>query len=341
MQTIGLDKEYDTIVSGLHTTIKLLTEFKQFLTKLDEPGPFAGELKPVLDIYPQLQGIFNENRNLSLATIIRYDNILRLHLRNEMALILRFIYQLDVYIAVSAVARTKGFCYAQALPKEAYTIRIKDCRHPGIEKAVANPVNMQRNSNVVFLTGANMAGKSTFMKSFAIAVYLGHMGFPVAATAMEFSVRDGIYTSINVPDNLQLGYSHFYAEVRRVKTVAEDVSAGKNLVVIFDELFKGTNVKDAYDATLAVTKAFSEYRNCFFIISTHIIEVADALQTACNNLQFVFFPTVMEGSIPRYTYQLQAGVTSDRHGMMIIQNEGIIGIISQTASKKSSIPKMQ
>jgi len=49
----------------------------------------------------------------------------------------------------------------------------------------------------------------------------------------------------------------------------------KDLIVIFDELFKGTNVKDAYDATLAVTEAFSKYRNCFFIISTHIIEVGE------------------------------------------------------------------
>ncbi len=59
-----------------------------------------------------------------------------------------------------------------------------------------------------------MAGKSTFMKSFAIAVFLAHMGFPVAADSMEFSVRDGIYTSINVPDDLQQGFSHSYAEVQ-------------------------------------------------------------------------------------------------------------------------------
>jgi DNA mismatch repair ATPase MutS len=183
-------------------------------------------------------------------------------------------------------------------------------------------------SNVLFLTGANMAGKSTLMKSFGIAVYLAHMGFPVAARDMEFSVREGLYSSINVPDDLSQGYSHFYAEVLRVKKVAEAVSAGRNLVVIFDELFKGTNVKDAYDATLSVTEALAAYSRCWFVISTHIIEVGETLRQRSDNLQFAYLPTVMEGTVPRYPYILEKGITNDRHGMLIIGNEGILDILS-------------
>lgn len=165
------------------------------------------------------------------------------------------------------------------------------------------------------------------MKSFGIAVYMAHMGFPVAAKSMEFSVQDGMYTSINVPDNISLGYSHFYAEVLRVKKVAEEVSKSKRLVVIFDELFKGTNVKDAYDATLAVTKALSKRRLCSFMISTHIIEVGQELSKACDNVTFAYLPTIMNGHIPVYTYKLESGITSDKHGMLIINNERIVEII--------------
>jgi DNA mismatch repair ATPase MutS len=174
-----------------------------------------------------------------------------------------------------------------------------------------------------------MAGKSTFMKSFGIAVYLAHMGFPVAARNLEFSVRDGLYSSINVADNLNLGYSHFYAEVLRVKTVAEQVSQGRNLIVIFDELFKGTNVKDAYDATLQITTAFTRYASCFFIISTHIIEVGEALADKQDSVQFAYLPTIMEGAIPRYPYRLTEGITSDRHGMLIIENERILEMLEE------------
>ncbi|HVW58528.1 MAG TPA: hypothetical protein VHC48_00785, partial [Puia sp.] len=285
MHFAGLDKEYPVLEEGLYTTMMLLHRLDVFLSHLEEgiwESPFRKELRSVKEILssPALDWLAKEqgNRRLPLRKIVRYDNTLRLVLKKELEGVLQVVYQLDVYIAVSAVARTKGFSYALALPKGDRCIRIRDCRHPGIEKAVSNSVSMRSGSNVLFLTGANMAGKSTFMKSFSIALYLAHMGFPVAASAMEFSVMDGIYTSINVPDNLQLGYSHFYAEVRRVKAVAEDVSAGRRLLVIFDELFKGTNVKDAYDATLAVTEAFSGYPDCLFIISTHIIEVAEALK---------------------------------------------------------------
>ncbi len=102
-----------------------------------------------------------------------------------------------------------------------------------------------------------MAGKSTLMKSVGIALYLAHMGFPVAAQQFSFAVRDGIVTSINLADNLNAGASHYYAEVLRVKEVALQLQQGRHLFVIFDEMFRGTNVKDAYDATIALTAAFA------------------------------------------------------------------------------------
>ncbi len=86
-------------------------------------------------------------------------------------------------------------------------------------------------------------------------------------------------------------------------------------------------MKEAYDATLAVTAAFARYVNCFFIISTHIIEVGEALKTQQGNIRFAFLPTVMDGHTPHYTYALAEGITSDRQGMIIIENEGIIQML--------------
>jgi DNA mismatch repair ATPase MutS len=227
---------------------------------------------------------------------------------------------------VSDVARAKKFTYAQALPAGKNVLLAENLAHPCIDGAVGNTIRMNEDSNVIFLTGANMAGKSTLMKSVGIGFYLAHMGFPVAASRMSFSLREGLYSSINVADNIILGYSHFYAEVMRVKQAAEAAAGGKRLLLMFDELFKGTNVKDAYDGTLAVTEAFAEYRDCLFIVSTHIIEVGEALK-GTGNIQFAYMPTVMEGNRPRYTYKMEAGITEDRQGMMIIRNEGILELI--------------
>jgi DNA mismatch repair protein MutS len=334
------DEAYGLLQRAVVTVITVLNNLSEFLIKLEKQGGDG----PYRDQVRLLKGILEDRRlkdlraedlrlddlraeGLSLRKVAAYDHLFRQVLSEKMETVLQGIYQLDVYIAVSNVSRAKGFTYARALPKERHTLSATALSHPGIDNAVSNPVSLHRDSNMLFLTGANMAGKSTFMKAFGIAVYMAHMGFPVAAGEMVFSIRDGIYSSINVPDNLSLGYSHFYAEVLRVKKVAEEVSAGKDLVVIFDELFKGTNVKDAYDATLAVTEALSGYRNCFFIISTHIIEVGEALKERCDNLQFAYLPTVMEGMIPRYTYKMVEGITTDRHGMLIIENERILEII--------------
>lgn len=102
---------------------------------------------------------------------------------------------------------------------------------------------------------------------------------------------------------------------------------------MFDELFKGTNVKDAYDGTLAVTDAFADYRECLFIVSTHIIEVGEVLKEK-SNVRCQYMPTVMDGPYPRYTYALQEGITQDRQGMMIIQNEGILSLLNDIKIRK-------
>jgi len=168
-----------------------------------------------------------------------------------------------------------------------------------------------------------MAGKSTFLRSVSTAVYLAHMGFPIAAVSMEFSVMDGIYTTINLPDNLGIGASHFYAEVLRVKKVATELSRGKSLFIVFDELFRGTNVKDAHEATVAITSAFAGKATSMFIISSHIVEAGTALKKS-GHIGFFYLPTRMNGHQPEYTYTLEQGITDDRHGMIIIRNEGIL-----------------
>ncbi len=83
-----------------------------------------------------------------------------------------------------------------------------------------------------------MAGKSTFMKTLGVTIFLAHMGFPVPAKQMSFSVQQGLFTTINLADNLNMGYSHFYAEVLRLKKVAEQAGRTQKLVIIFDELFR-------------------------------------------------------------------------------------------------------
>ncbi|RZM19565.1 MAG: DNA mismatch repair protein, partial [Pedobacter sp.] len=256
-----------------------------------------------------------------------YDMIFRFRNRDSVKKLLRHLYHLDVYLAVAKTAQERHFVFPKA--SECEELVIEGLYHPQVKNAVANSVQLGNNKNIIFLTGANMAGKSTFMKSLSVAMYLAHMGFPVAAGRMEFPVMDGIYTNINLPDSLGMGASHFYAEVLGLKKVAKELSEGKNLFIVFDELFRGTNVKDAYEATIAVVGAFAAKRRSIFVISTHIIEAGEILKAQHKNLQFLYLPTIMKGSKPVYTYILKEGITNDRHGMVIINNERILEILEE------------
>ncbi|PUZ26447.1 DNA mismatch repair protein [Chitinophaga parva] len=331
LSSLTRDERYRKQVQGLQATIVTLKNCYVLLQVMPPvTEQYALKVAAIRAILAdrEVDKLMNVDiyKSLPVSTLAAYDHLLKGRLHAAMEQVLDFIYELDMYIAVSEVARTRNFHYATALPKGKNTFSVKGLRHPCLQSAVGNDLRMEEGSNVLFLTGANMAGKSTLMKSVGICMYLAHMGFPVAAEAMVFSVREGICSSINVADNIQLGYSHFYAEVVRVKEAATAAASGKRLLLMFDELFKGTNVKDAYDGTLAVTAAFAEYQDCLFIVSTHIIEVGEALRSN-RNIQFAYLPTVMEGSRPRYTYRLQEGITEDRQGMMIIRNEGILELI--------------
>jgi DNA mismatch repair protein MutS len=333
------DEQYDLLISGIQASIRVLNTFYLFIAGIDTTDNNNSYLEKLREAERILNSAaltslrsVSRAEDLSLLKVLGYHHLLNVKLQTDIRKLTESIYFLDVSVAVGNVARQNDLSYAKASPADNYELIAENLRHLAIDKAVGNPVSFHADNNLLFLTGANMAGKSTFMKSFGIAIYLAHMGFPVAAKNMRFSVKDGMYSSINVPDNLKMGYSHFYAEVLRVKTVAEEVSRNKNLVVIFDELFKGTNVKDAYDATLAVTEALAKYKNCFFIISTHITEVGEALKDRVNNVRFRYLPTLMDGVKPIYTYCLTDGISTDRHGMRIIENEGIFEILNNDES---------
>jgi DNA mismatch repair ATPase MutS len=241
---------------------------------------------------------------------------------------------LDVYIAVGRVARERNYTFPVVVQQQEPLLQLNDFFHPLIANAIPNNLDVSGVNHVIFLTGANMAGKSTFMKSVSIVLLLAHMGFPVPAAHMKFAPLDGLYTTINLPDNLGIGASHFYAEVLRVKKIVRELAAGKRLFVVFDELFRGTNVKDAYEGTVAITRGFAGAARSMFIVSTHVLEAADTLREDCAGIQYVYMPTEMNGTQPVYSYRMNYGVSADRHGMLIVQNEGILEMLEKGLKKQ-------
>ena len=290
-------------------------DYRQILSVLNEP-----ELAPALRRVPK--------EKLAFSACTAFDTLFRNTMQDRLKTLLAHIYRLDVYLSVAQTAVEKKLIFPVAHKGEKSRLNLQGVYYPTIPNAVGNNLTLETGSNTLFLTGANMAGKSTLLRSISAALYTAHLGFPVAARSMEFTVLDGLYTTINLPDNLGMGASHFYAEVMRVKKMAYAAASGKSYFVLFDELFRGTNVKDAEEATVAVVRGFTRQERSLFIVSSHIVEAAETLRPVPGIL-FEYLPTQMNGPYPEYSYRLSPGITDDRHGMVIIRNEGVLDILKK------------
>lgn len=333
---MGADTDFQLLKKGILALISIFQGLQKQLNAIQSlipaQHPYTTEIEEMqkLLMVPDWKILFTPRAlRPSFDDLTGFDKVLRFVHREKVQRLLSYLYNMDVYIAIGRVVGERGFVFPELLEKNLHSIHIDNMYHPELKHPVPNSISISPEQNIIFLTGANMAGKSTFMKSFGIAVYLAHMGFPVPAEKMQFSVRDGMLTTINLPDNLDMGYSHFYVEVLRVKKVAGLLRQQKNMLIMFDEMFRGTNVKDAYEATVAITSGFAQKPNSLFVVSTHIMEAGETLQQKHNNINYLFLPTRLEAQVPVYTRILEKGISADRHGMIIIKNEGILNMLSK------------
>ena len=122
------------------------------------------------------------------------------------------------------------------------------------------------------------------------------------------NMLNGILSSINTLDSVTLGYSYFYSEVLRVKKAAQFVRDTPRVLLIMDELFKGTNIKDAYDGSLMVIKGLAQNPGCLVVISSHLLELAEDLKPLPTVSFSCFSSTLVDGK-PRFDYRIHVRVS--------------------------------
>jgi DNA mismatch repair ATPase MutS len=121
-----------------------------------------------------------------------------------------------------------------------------------------------------------------------------------------------------------------------VKEVVAKLDAHRNLVVIFDELFRGTNVKDAYDGSLSIISALAKVKESLFFISSHLLEVAENLDQR-DSISFNCFESRLIDSKPVYDFKLRSGVSKERIGMLIIEKEHIMEMLDKIIDQQNSL----
>jgi|SRR5690554_2201411 len=321
---------YYLISKGIEQLVLLLKELNKKLKEnlKNIPELLKKEIQTIDNLIknPLLIKYINSSKELKYNDLNKLDAFFRKIYLKELKKLIQSIYNLDAYISVADTAKKNNLTFPVYTESEKPQLNVIGLFHPLLKKAKSYDFEIDQESNMFFLTGPNMAGKSTFLKSIGLSVFISHLGFPVPASKMTTSIYNGIVSTINLSDNLNKGLSHFYSEVKRIKETALKLKENKNLLVIFDELFRGTNVKDASEASLLIIESFSKIKKSTFFVSTHITEVATELSKS-DNIQFKYFNSKLVNNKPTYDYKLKEGISHERLGMYIVKNEKIVEIL--------------
>lgn len=260
--------------------------------------------------------------------VVLFGNFIRNHFKPAAQTLIEIYSKLDAWYSMAMASKEFNLVVPKIQDLPYPFIEVKSLYHPLLAQAVSYNLNMDPESNFIFLTGANMAGKSTFIKAVGAALFLAHLGMGVPAESMTTSLFDGILSNINVVDNLVKGESYFFNEVQRIRNTIIQISDQKKWLVLIDELFKGTNVQDAMKCSSTVIQGLIKIKSSLFILSTHLYEIGEDLKKY-PNICFKYFETRIEDGQLEFPYQLKDGISNDRLGYLILEREKVVELLEK------------
>ena len=267
-------------------------------------------------------------KELPKQKVLALGYFLKRRFKQEAHELIEMYSKLDAYYSMAGACKKHALCFPEFVESDEPVIVASKLFHPLLHTPVAYDVNLNPEQNFLFLTGANMGGKSTFIKAVGVAAFLAHTGMGVPAAAMKLTLFDGLLSNINVVDNIMQGESYFFNEVQRIRKTIEKISDGKKWLILIDELFKGTNVQDAMKCSSTVIEGLLKIKNSLFILSTHLYEIGADLKKY-SHIQFKYFETSVVNEQLFFSYQLKDGISNDRLGYLILKREGVVELLGK------------
>ena len=220
-----------------------------------------------------------------------------------------------------------GFSYANpsfSFPEvlsERYTVRFEALGHPLIgSNRVSNHFAQKDRGRVMMITGSNMAGKSTFLRTVGVNLVLAFAGAPCCAASGQVS-QVQLFTSMRTQDDLEAGISSFYAELKRVEDLLSLIRQGQPVFFLLDEMFKGTNSQDRHKGGFSLIKQLSEL-NAFGIVSTHDLALAELAEKR-GVVTNASFNSRIQADEMLFDYTLTSGLCQDFNASELMKKSGI------------------
>jgi len=238
---------------------------------------------------------------------------------------------LDAWYELEALNSLANFAWLNppyVFPELVSTSTLFEARglgHPLIkpEFKICNDFELDEQLRIVILTGSNMAGKSTFLRTVGLNLCLAYAGAPVNAERLQVSLFR-LFTCIKVSDSVQDGLSYFYAEVKRLKQLLSAAEQEDDLPIMFliDEIFRGTNNRERHIGSHAYIRALSRRQNALGLVATHDLELTNLADEIPGIANFHFREEVDEGKM-LFDYQLRPGPCPTTNALKIMRIEGL------------------
>ena len=239
---------------------------------------------------------------------------------------------LDIWFELEALCSLANFAYLNpdyTMPEITFDsslvhFRANAISHPLLqdEVRVANDITFEHVNEMLLITGSNMAGKSTFLRTMGINLCLAYAGTTVNAKKLQTSLFE-VYAAIKVSDSVTDGYSYFYAEVRRLRALLTRLEEQHeySLFFLIDEIFKGTNNRERLIGSEAYIHALAD-KNCIGAVSTHDLELVRLSEELPEIRNYHFQEQVVDGRMT-FDYKLRIGPSPTTNALKIMELEGL------------------
>lgn len=194
--------------------------------------------------------------------------------------------------------------------------------HPLLDnKRVCNDLKFENQTRILLITGSNMSGKSTLLRTSGINLVLAYAGAPVCARTFSCSMMK-IYTCMRISDNLEKNISSFYAELLRIKDIVQETEENTQVFFLLDEIFKGTNSQDRHEGAKILIKKLLR-NGAIGLVSTHDLELKVLEEESEKKVKNYHFREYYKNNEIHFDYKLRTGSSTTRNALYLMRMVGI------------------
>lgn len=241
---------------------------------------------------------------------------------NELTNWFNAVYEMELYCSLANYSYNHPN-YVSPILSEHTPLKTLGLAHPLLlsSNRVENNFNLESLQEFVIITGANMAGKSTFLRAVGVNLILAMTGAPVCASEFTFKPLS-LFSSMRTSDSLSDNESYFYSELKRLQLIVTKLKKGEQLFIILDEILKGTNSKDKAEGSKKFVSQLMQYQTSG-IIATHDLSLCTIQENFPDQIQTHYFDVEIEADNLIFDYTLKPGICSNMNAEFLMKKMGI------------------